>query len=179
MRKRVYNGFIKVYKDHGFEVVKVTNSVAFLIFVVDWMKVILIKQNRKPMKRRSNPTGVILEAPAGRFDRKVGVKGLVIAEAAEEVGVTVAKSDIDVLNHGRPMALSPGVLTERMYLAIATVRSQQVSKGRNFGLASEHERIKRILVPVSELETMVFDDMKTATLVSFFRLHGERQCTKR
>lgn len=173
MRKVVYKGFSVVSKDDGYEVVEVTDSVGVLIYDVWSQNFIFVRQNRPPMKNKSTPTGRIVEVPAGRFDKKVSLEQLIIDEVWEEVGIKINKSHIQLLNYGHPMALSPGILTERMYLAyvkIEDLRNLKVKEGTTFGVPSEGEETERIFVSKSEAERMGFDDLKTFALVKNFQI---------
>ena len=109
----LYDGFVKVTKDTetGFEIVTVADSVGFLIWNKDKNEVLFTLQFRAPMGCS------LMEVPAGRFDKNVCIKELVVKEAKEEVGVTITEDDVILLNNGKPLAVAPGVLTERCYLA--------------------------------------------------------------
>jgi 8-oxo-dGTP pyrophosphatase MutT (NUDIX family) len=153
----------------GLEVVYATDSVVFLIHVADTNQILMVEQSREPMKNKTNQHGLITELPAGRFDIRLGVKGLAQKEALEEVGARVSKSDIGILNKGIPVALSPGILTEKMYLVYIKINSNQIEKGqRVFGNKSEGEKIRRRFVTVEELKKMTFQDMKTFALAQWF-----------
>jgi len=168
--RRVYSGFVNVDKhpnDH--EVVIATDSVAIFIYDRDAERVLLITQCRLPMVRPDNPEGLITETPAGRFDIKIGVAGLAVKEVKEEVGVTITEDEVQLLNNGVPLALSPGILTERIYVAYVEVSSSQIEKGeRVFGVPEEGEEIRRVFVPLEKLESMVCDSITTWALVQWF-----------
>ena len=166
----VYKGFVTVRKTGRKEVVRTTNAVAFLFADPVLKVVLLIEQCREAMVRRGNPRGVIVEVPAGRRDLKCGIKDLVVKEAREEVGKRIRVDQVKLLNHGIPLATSPGVLTERIWLAyIATdLRSCIKDSSKTYGLVAHGERIRRRVVTYNELERMTFDDMKTFALVQWF-----------
>jgi len=172
-RKVVYKGFSVVSKDDGYEVVEVTDSVGVLIFDIQSQNFVFVRQKRPPMKNKSCPSGVIMEVPAGRFDKKVSLKQLIIDEVWEEVGIKIDKSHIQLLNYGHPLALSPGILTERMYLAyveIEDLRDLETKEGTTFGVASEGEETERIFVSIHDINDMGFDDLKTYALVKNFQI---------
>jgi len=173
---KVYEGFITVRKFGRKEVVKTTNAVAFLIVDPIREVVLLISQCRKAMVRRGNPDGAIVEVPAGRRDLVIGIKKLVAKEAYEEVGKRFAVEQIRLINHGIPLASSPGILTERVWLAIieADLRSCIKDSSKTYGLAAHGERIRRRVVSFRELERMTFEDMKAFALVQFF-LNEQRE----
>jgi len=174
----VYDGFAKVFRGATkHEVVKVTDSVAFLIHITDMDCVVLVSQQRGPMMRDDNPDGTIVEAPAGRFDVKLTVKGLIAKEATEEIGAkgVIPENLITLLNHGEPLALSPGILTERQYLAFVEITSHMIEEGdRIFGVDAD-EKIKRLMHPVQMLKGQEFEDMKTFALVQWFLNHLRSQ----
>jgi hypothetical protein len=117
----LYDGFVKVIKhlETGHEIVSVTDSVAFLIRDKSTDRVLFTIQKRVPMG------SALIEVPAGRFDVDLDIKELVVKEAKEEVGVTITEDDIILLNNGKPLAVAPGVLTERCYLAYVEVDSSR------------------------------------------------------
>ena len=168
-KKLVYNGFIKIFREGHFEIAQVTDSVAILIYDNSTQQIVLIKQQRYPMKSNANPQGYLLEVPAGRRDINCTVKQLIVKEVEEEVGIKITENNILLLNNGIPLALSPGVLTEKMFLAYVEVDSSQIEKEeRQFGNVNENEKIQRVFMSINELSGMVFEDMKTFLLVKWF-----------
>src|ERR1017187_6301279 len=173
MKTRVYDGFVKVDKVQTAaglrEVVVATDSVAFLVYNKDTDELLFATQDRAPMMRPDNPHGTILEVGAGRFDTKIGVKGLVVKELKEELGVTATETEVQVLNDAIPLALSPGVLTERQYLAYVEVTSDRIDPAKRlYGQRKEGEAIARRFVPVRELSRIQIQDMKTWALIQWF-----------
>ena len=166
-KEYVYTGFCKVYKDGIFEVVEASDSVGFLIYIKDTDEVILVKQKRSAMKSEQNPEGYITEVPAGRFDRSLGIAELIALEASEEVGAKIDISNVQLLNDGKPLALSPGILTEQMYLGYVEIPSDILEEDRIFGV-DDGEEIQRIKVKVKDLGSMAFEDMKTFALIQWF-----------
>jgi hypothetical protein len=166
----VYSGFATLSIRNGHEVVRTTDSVGFLFVDPKRQLALLIRQPRTAMIRRGNLSGMIVEVPAGRRDLKISLKRLVVKEALEEAGIHIHPAQIKILNRGAPLALSPGILTERMYLAYAELDLGACLKGNRkvFGLKSEGERIRRRVVTFNELERMTFEDMKTFALVQWF-----------
>lgn len=84
-------------------------SVGFLIYDSVSDGVILVEQQRTAMISNNNPTGFIIEAPAGRCDRPESVKATIAREAEEEVGAKINENQIEMLNSGVPVAMSPGI----------------------------------------------------------------------
>jgi 8-oxo-dGTP pyrophosphatase MutT (NUDIX family) len=174
MKTRVYDGFVKVDKVQTpvgpREVVVATNSVAFLVYNKDTDELLFATQDRAPMMCPDNPRGTLLEVGAGRFDSKIGVRGLVVKELKEELGVTATEAEVRVLNDEIPLALSPGVLTERQYLAYVEVTSNRIDPAKRlYGERKEGEAIARRFVPGRELSQIRIHDMKTWALLQWFR----------
>jgi 8-oxo-dGTP pyrophosphatase MutT (NUDIX family) len=140
-------------------------SVGFLVYDPDSDCVILVEQQRTAMIDSSNPTGLIIEVPAGRCDRVESVKRTIAREAEEEIGAAVNEKQIEMLNNGVPLAMSPGIIDEMMYLAYIELRPGQLSPDRVFGVAEEGEIIVRKLIKAEEAHEMVCIDMKTKALL--------------
>lgn len=186
MKTRVYDGFVKVDKvETGAglrEVVVATDSVAFLVYNKETNELLFTTQDRAPMMLPDNLAGTILEVGAGRFDTKIGVRGLVVKELKEELGVTATEDEVQLLNDGLPLALSPGVLTERQYMAYVEVTSDRIDPAKRlYGERKEGEVIARRFVPVRELSQIPIHDMKTWALLQWFQAknhfdpNGERK----
>jgi 8-oxo-dGTP pyrophosphatase MutT (NUDIX family) len=174
MKTRVYDGFVKVDKVETSagprEVVVATDSVAFLVYNKDTNELLFATQDRAPMMRADNPQGTILEVGAGRFDLKIGVRGLVVKELKEELGVTAVEAEVQILNDEVPLALSPGVLTERQYLAYVEVTNDRIDPAKRlYGERKEGEEIALRFIPVGELPGIQIHDMKTWALLQWFR----------
>ncbi|MBP9821860.1 MAG: NUDIX domain-containing protein [Candidatus Pacebacteria bacterium] len=140
-------------------------SVAFLIYDPESDSVILVEQQRMAMVSDDNPSGFIVEVPAGRCDRPESVKAAIAREAEEEVGATIDEDQIEMINAGQPLATSPGVLDELIYLAFIQLRSGQLSADQVFGVAEEGEFITRKLVPAARACDLVCVDLKTKALL--------------
>ena len=146
-------------------------SVAFLINVKDIDSVVLVGQQRTAMISPENPEGFIVEVPAGRCDRPESVKATIAREAAEEVGAeSISEDQIELLNGGLPLALSPGIIDELMYLGYIEINEDQIEADRVFGVAEEGESIIRRLVRAEDACNMPCSDMKTKTLLLDFAL---------
>lgn len=144
-------------------------SVGFLIYDPESDSVILVEQQRTAMICDDNPTGFIIEAPAGRCDRPESVRATIAREAKEEVGAQIDQDQIEMLNNGIPVAMSPGVLDELMYLAYIELRPGQLSPDRVFGVAEEGEFIVRKLIPAKFAQHITCVDMKTSRLLMELR----------
>jgi len=161
----VYGGFLKVLAvetEQGTrEVVKVTDSVCVLLHLFETQHVLLVNQARAPMVCEDNPTGLITETVAGRFDVNLGPKELAIKEAKEEVGAHIDSQQVMLLNQGKPMALSAGVLTELCYLTYVRINPCMIENTeRVFGNKDEGEQIKRIFMSVKDFLAQPCEDLR-------------------
>lgn len=171
MPRRVYDGFCKVDIVGGLEVVRVTDSVSILFYDATNDRVLLVRQPRPAIASADNPEGYITETVAGRFDKNLGVKALAVQEAKEEAGVEIEEDDVLLLNGGRPMALSAGIITEHAYLAFAELNPDRAEEEeRIFGVESEGERISRVWVPTAQFLDGRYccEDLRVFTLRLWF-----------
>lgn len=170
--RKVYDGFAKIWKtpptaEHGgFEVVESSDSVALLVFDRTRRELIFVEQERLPVISAKNSSKIV-EVLAGRFDITIGVRGLMVKEAKEELGLNINEDDIDILNQGGPLFLSPGILTEKMYLGFVEVSCFQFDDGETFGV-DPGEETRRVRVPIGSIDSYNFMDMKTFALVQWF-----------
>jgi 8-oxo-dGTP pyrophosphatase MutT (NUDIX family) len=167
----LYDGFFKLeaHEREGLPyqalVLRATDSVAGLLYDATGDRVLLVRQKRVPMERPDNPDGMMTELVAGRFDVKLGPKALLVKEAKEEAGVTLDERDVTLLNGGRPMALSSGILSERSYLAFAEISMDKVEAGeRTFGLAEEGEAIGRVWMDAEAFISAAHDCVRVHAL---------------
>jgi len=156
-------------------VVRVSDSVSGLLYDQVNDRVLLIRQGRAPMVRDDNPDGHITELIAGRFDVSLGARALFVKEALEEAGVTLREEDVVLLNNGNPLAVSPGVLTERAYLAFAIIIPAMIDDlgdtGR--GCADEGEDIERVWMDADHFCNTIHGDLRVFTLALYLRLLRE------
>lgn len=145
-------------------VVRTTDSCSGLLYDHARRRVLLVRQNRAPMVRDDNPDGEIIELVAGRFDHAVGPKRLFVEEAKQEAGANLTERDVDLLNGGRPMAPSPGVLAERCYLAFVEIRAEHLDPGETFGVASEDEVTTRHWISFEDFLAGPHDDLRVYVL---------------
>jgi 8-oxo-dGTP pyrophosphatase MutT (NUDIX family) len=172
-RTVLYRGYIGVEYDSQLEreVIVASDSIAVFIYDLKSNKVVLVKQARAPMKGKTDGEGMIVESPAGRFDKKIGIKELAVLEVKEETGIDITIDKVEIINFGVPVALSPGILTEVMYLAAVEMDLSEVhTDSRIYGVAEEGERIIRLILSPDELITMVHRDMKTLVLAQFLQI---------
>lgn len=137
--------------NHTREVVHASDSISGLIWLKDRDEVILVVQPRVPMETNENPRGMITELVAGRIDHgDMSPRAIFVAEAIEESGATITEGDIELLNGGQPMAVSPGILTELRHLALVAIGDDQLEEGTDYGVEAEGEAITRIRMSVKD-----------------------------
>lgn len=175
--RTIYNGFFKLEEwDVGgpftHVVLRGTDSVAGLLVDMTHERFLLVRQQRPAMIREDNPDGFITEAVAGRFDVNLGPKALLVKEAKEEAGVEISEADVELLNHGLPMALSAGATTERSYLAYVEIHPDTVDPDdqQQRGVADEGEAITRVWHSFDDINTMHFDCVRVLTLVQYLKI---------
>lgn len=173
--KTIHDGFVglkKVTRSDGQvrEVATAPDSVGFLVYNKDRDELIFVSQCREPMLLRDDMgDGTINEAPAGHLEKNLGVKATVVKEACEELGLEITEEMVTVLNHGEPLALSPGVLTEVMYLCVVIIGNEHIREEKKlYGLAEEGEFISKLVMPRSGLIALIPRDMKTWALIQWF-----------
>lgn len=170
LTRLVFNGFLKVEEWAGIGikfpliVVRTTDSCSGLLWDRTKDCVLLVRQKRVAMVSDSNPDGELVELVAGRFDVNLGPKALFVKEAKEEAGANLSEDDVEILNHGEPLALSPGVLTERAYLAFVEIREEHLDEGDAFGAEAEGEQTNRVWMPVQEFLATRHQDLRVFTL---------------
>lgn len=170
--KILFDGFAKLESwwvdgPHPHLVLRSSDSVAILLHDVVNHRFLLVKQSRVAMIREDNPDGLITELIAGRFDVNLTPIELAIKESFEEAGAKILASQVELLNHGQPMALSAGISTERSWIAYAAITPDQLSGTDEamFGLEEEGERIQRVWISESDLDTFVAEDVRVLALV--------------
>ena len=142
------------FPGQSFEVVETSDSVALLVFDKTSRELVFVSQKRPAMVRPDNTMGEIVEVLAGRFDVNLSVRALMVKEAKEELGLTISEDEIELLNFARLVALSPGILTEKMYLGYVEVDSSRFATGDTFG-SDPGEETKPVRVPVDILLNML------------------------
>lgn len=175
--RTIYNGFFKLEEwDVGgpftHVVLRGTDSVAGLLVDMTNERFLLVRQQRPAMIREDNPDGFITEAVAGRFDVNLGPKALMVKETKEEAGVEISEKDVELLNHGLPMALSAGATTERSYLAYVEIHPDAVDPDdqQQRGVADEGEAITRVWHSFDDIHDMNFDCVRVLALVQHLKI---------
>lgn len=173
--KRAYDGYLAVdileTPQKQWEVVRAKPAVVLFLLNKSNNCALFVRQWRASMVSRENPSGILVEAIAGRLD-KPGLSVLEIAssEAHEEAGVIISPQRIQYLNYGKPLASSAGMTDERIYLTYGEITNNDIDpKKTRFGASGEGEEILgRLYIPVSDLKMQAWDNMHTALLVEKF-----------
>ncbi|MDP3769988.1 MAG: hypothetical protein Q8R40_03580 [bacterium] len=173
-KKTVYQGFFSldiIETSAGTrEVLRTTDSVSILIYDSVNRRIVLVRQSRAAMMTDENPQGLITETVAGRIDKQWKLEDIIIDEVLKESGISITKDDIIMLNHGKPMALSAGAITELCYLACAVITPDQMeAEDRVYGDPEEGEQTTRVFVSVDELDTYMCEDMCAFALIQFLQ----------
>ena len=172
-RRIGYEGFftleIITTPDGPREVLRTTDSVAVLLYDRSNRRIVLVRQPRVAMATDENPHGYLTELVAGRLDAPIDVKALIVKEAREEAGIRLTEDRIELLNDGKPLAVSAGAIDERTYLAFAEITEDDIEPGERIrGAEGEGERIERLFVSVDDLEGYVCEDLRVFALIQFF-----------
>ncbi|GEM_PF-5377538 len=160
-----FNGFCKVwriiFRGHPLAVVQSNDSLNLLIFVRDRAQFLLLRQPRTGKLFLEGGDGKTVSTVAGRFDKKFTPTELAIAEALEEAGVRVREDQVQLLNDGKWMYLSPGMDTERVLMAYAEVNSDQVEEDESVRSAvGEDEQCERVWMSVDEFRNYISEDVR-------------------
>lgn len=170
--KKLVEGFANVFEvnpnwheaDFPLFVVEASNSVGILIYDEVKDAVVIVKQKRAAMISEKDKDGSIEESIAGRFDSDIKhAVELAIAETEEETGIKITEKDVIILNNGNSLALSPGVLTEKMYLVAAIISEEHYNNEQDkYGNQHEGEHIERKSIPLEDIRngSYEFEDMK-------------------
>ncbi len=173
----IHNGFCTVESwldssGNTREVVRVTDSVSGLLIDLEGDRVLLISQEHVTQIRDENPTGIEIETVAGRFDVDLGPRALMKKEASEEARTAVEETDVLLLNGGRSMSLSSGILTERAFLSVTRIDAANVT-GPDTGLGNplEGEYISRLWMPIDVFcdPATIHDGVRTFAFAQWLR----------
>ena len=146
-------------EDHG-------NAVAVLPYDADRRTVMMVQQFRAPLlfAHRQDHT---LEAIAG-IEEDTDPQVTARREAMEEAGLVLG-----ALEHIATVSTMPGISTERMTLYLAPYGAMD-RVGRGGGLASEHENITVVEMPIVDLDALMNSgrlvDLKTLALAQALKL---------
>jgi nudix-type nucleoside diphosphatase (YffH/AdpP family) len=156
-------------RQHESELYDAGNGAAVLLYNVRQRMVLLIRQFRVATVRNGNPSGLLVEACAGKMDG-LPAEQTIIKEIWEETGYAV-KAVRPVLS----IYPSPGSFTERLELYVAAYEPED-KKSDGGGLKEEGEDIEVIELPFDEALSMIqsgkIRDAKTIILLQYAALNG-------
>ncbi len=145
------------------------NGTAVLLYNPYKSTVILTKQFRMPIYENNKSEAMSIEACAGALEKNEDPKACIIREVEEETGYKINDANLIMEAY-----MSPGAMTEKLYLFIAEY-SKEMKKNKGGGLASENEEIYVLELPFSEAIQMIKDkiiiDAKTIMLLQYAQIH--------
>ena len=140
-----------------------------LLYNIEKGTVILTKQFRMPIYETHQDEAMSIEVCAGAIDKNESPESTIIRETEEEVGYRI--KDIKKIME---TYMSPGALTEKMYLYIAEY-SEHMKINEGGGLESENEEIEVMEIAFSKALEMVtsgkIKDAKTIMLLQYAQIN--------
>lgn len=140
------------------------DGATILLYNTQKQTVILTRQFRIPTYLNGNPSGMMIEACAGKMD-ETDPKACIIREAAEETGYEIPDA-VQLFS----LYMSPGSVTELIHFFVAEVTDSQ-KKAKGGGVEDEQENIEVLEVPFKDALKLVKDgeirDGKTVILLQY------------
>ena len=145
------------------------NGTSILLYNTSNQNVILTKQFRMPAYHNNKEEGMSIETCAGAIDGNESPETCIIREVEEEVGIKISTAKKVMETY-----MSPGAVTEKMYLFIAEYTEvMKISKGG--GLESENEEIEVLEMPFEKAVEMMNNgeiiDAKTVLLLQYAQIN--------
>lgn len=145
------------------------HGTAVLLYNIEKSTVILTKQFRMPIYNTNTEEAMSIEACAGAIDKNESPESTIIRETEEEVGYKIKE-----IKKIMETYMSPGALTEKMYLYVAQY-SDDMKVNDGGGLEIENEEIEVMEIPFSKALEMVasgeIKDAKTIMLLQYAQIH--------
>lgn len=164
MEELLHDGFCRVTKTLDREVVHATDSAAVLVYCRDRRALLLVRQFRVPVKR------LLIEPVAGRLDKPGwSIERVLVDELLIEAGVLVEENDLVFLNDRIALAIDPGLLSSLKTLAYVEVEDWQLENAESFGDPDEDEFIKRIFLPIDQIDAFRPDCLTAFALLMWFK----------
>lgn len=145
------------------------NGAAILLYNTEKSTVILTRQFRIPTCFNGNPTGMMIEACAGKLDDNEPEE-CIRRETQEETGYTIGE-----VTRIMEVYMSPGSVTETIHFFIAPY-SSAMKTGEGGGLDEENEDIEVMELSFEKAYGMIktgeIKDAKTIMLLQYVKLEG-------
>jgi len=146
------------------------NGTGILLYNVEKETVILTRQFRMPSYENNINDGMSIEVCAGAIDNNESPLKTIIRETEEEVGYRIITAQQVLTAY-----MSPGAITEKMYLFVAEYNSDmKINDGG--GLESEEEEIEVLELHFSEAIKMIENeeiiDAKTILLLQYAQINN-------
>lgn len=145
------------------------HGTGILLYNIEKGTVILTKQFRMPIYETHQDEAMSIEVCAGAIDKNESPESTIIREVEEEVGYKI-KEVKKVLE----AYMSPGALTEKMYLFVAPY-SDTMKVNEGGGVAGEHEEIEVLELSFSKALKMMqsgeIRDAKTIMLLQYAQIN--------
>lgn len=159
------DGKVEVHKR---EVYDRGDGATILLYDEEKKTVILTKQFRLPVWVNKHPTGMFVEACAGKVEEGEDPTDCIVRETEEEIGFEIHSPQKIMSAY-----MSPGSVTEIIHFYIASIKNApRISQGG--GAADEQEAIEVIEIPFSkalhQVKTGEIQDAKTIMLIQHLAL---------
>jgi len=146
------------------------DGAAVLLYNVEKSTVILTKQFRMPIYENDKNEGMSIEVCAGAIDKNESPKKTMLREIEEEVGYKINEATCVLEAY-----MSPGALTEKLYLFIAEYsEDKKINEGG--GVDIEDEEIEVLELQFKEAIDMVkkktIIDAKTIMLLQYAQINN-------
>ena len=144
------------------------HGTGILLYNIEKGNIILTKQFRMPIYDTNPDEAMSIEVCAGAIDKNESPESTIIREVEEEVGYKISQ-----VKKVMEAYMSPGALTEKMYLFVAPY-SDAMKINEGGGVAGEYEEIEVLEMPFSEAIEMMqsgkIQDAKTIMLLQYAQI---------
>ncbi len=144
-------------QERDWEVIKVGDSVAILIYNEDSKSFVLVKQFR-PALYFNHKIPFTYELCAGLLDKDLSLEEIASEEILEETGFKVAPNELEKINSFYTCVGSSGSKQTLFYAKVD--ESKRVSSG---GGVPGEEQIEVLELPLSKAKEFLFDESKAKT----------------
>ena len=163
----IKTGFV-TYKQNGikksWEVVKVHDSVAILIYHKEKNSFVLVKQFRPAVYMENMGNGITVELCAGIIDKDLTLAEIAIEEIEEECGYAIPLENIEKITQVNNAVGFAGSKQTIFYTEVT--ESMRVNNGGGI----DTELIEVIEIPISEVRKFMFDESIAKTTGLLFAI---------